>query len=203
MLLSISLVFLVVSVYGFIHSLLASLKAKVLARDWFGSSADRWYRLAYNLFATLSLLPVLALLLALPDIRLYAIPFPWVLITLAIQFLAMLALAVGLLQTGVWSFLGLRQLIGPPEAGPPRLVVTGLNGWVRHPLYTAGLVFIWLSPVMTVNLLTLNVGLTLYIVIGAWLEERKLWREFGETYAEYRERTPMLVPGIKYRRRKT
>jgi protein-S-isoprenylcysteine O-methyltransferase Ste14 len=65
---------------------------------------------------------------------------------------------------------------------------------VRHPLYTAGLLFIWLIPVMTANLLALNIGLTMYLIIGALFEERKLVREFGEAYIQYRKNTPMLVP---------
>jgi protein-S-isoprenylcysteine O-methyltransferase Ste14 len=77
------------------------------------------------------------------------------------------------------------------------LVVRGLYRWVRHPLYTAGLVLIWLSPVMTANLLALNAGLTIYIVAGAMLEERKLQAEFGEAYAAYKRRTPMLIPGAR------
>ena len=51
-----------------------------------------------------------------------------------------------------------------------------------------------LLPVMTINLLALNLGLTLYIVVGAVFEERKLVREFGDVYVEYQRRVPMLVP---------
>jgi len=69
-------------------------------------------------------------------------------------------------------------------------VLTGLYRWVRHPLYTAGLLFIWLIPVMTANLLALNIGLTIYLITGALFEERKLVREFGEAYIEYRKVTP-------------
>jgi len=68
---------------------------------------------------------------------------------------------------------------------------------VRHPLYTAGLIFIWLLTEMTVNRLALNIGLSLYLVIGALYEERKLVLEFGQAYQEYRERTPMLIPWRK------
>jgi protein-S-isoprenylcysteine O-methyltransferase Ste14 len=69
--------------------------------------------------------------------------------------------------------------------------------WVRHPLYTAGLLIIWLFPIMTCNLLALNIGMTLYILLGAVLEERKLEREFGEAYAQYKSRTPMLIPFLR------
>jgi protein-S-isoprenylcysteine O-methyltransferase Ste14 len=77
-------------------------------------------------------------------------------------------------------------------------VTNGLYRYVRHPLYTAGLLFIWLIPVMTVNLLALNIGLTAYLIVGARYEERKLVKEFGEEYLHYRERTPMLIPRLRF-----
>ena len=188
------LILLAVFMYGFIHSLLASLKAKRSARSALGKGTDRWYRLAYNVFATLSLLPVLILPVILPDRNLYTVAYPWTVLFLAGQALAVLALIVGLWQTGVWSFLGLQQFVEPVPSEPQELSIRGLYRCVRHPSYTAGLVFIWLVPVMTLNLLALNIGLTIYLVVGAMFEERRLLREFGEAYAEYQEQTPMLIP---------
>ena len=49
---------------------------------------------------------------------------------------------------------------------------------------------------MTVNLLVLNLGLTIYLVVGAIYEERKLVREFGDLYVDYQKRVPMLIPGL-------
>ena len=191
------IILLVVLLYGLVHSFLASLWTKDRARDWIGPSADRWYRLFYNVVATLTLLPVLALPALLPDRQLYAIQTPWVYLTLAGQLLALVALGIGVLQTGTLHFLGLAQLFENPEKEPRAMVTGGLYRWVRHPLYTAGLVFIWLVPVMTANLLALNVGLTVYLVVGALYEERKLVKEFGEEYLRYRQRTPMLIPGVR------
>ena len=192
------LVFLATLAYGLVHSILASLWAKSRAQQWLGSLAERGYRLAYNLFATVSLLPVLALPALLPDRRLYVIPFPWVLLSSGVQLLALAALGIGLLQTGVVSFLGLRQLVRSPGKEAPSLVAKGLYRYVRHPLYTAGLVLIWLVPVMSVNLLALNLGLSLYILVGTYYEERKLRREFGADYEAYMRRTPMLIPGSRH-----
>jgi methanethiol S-methyltransferase len=190
------LVFLAVMVYGLVHSLLASLGVKARFRRWLGSFSDRVYRLAYNIFAGLTLLPVLALPAVLPDRGIYTIPFPWALLTLAIQGLAALVLVAGLLQTGIWSFLGLRQLVSPAEEEPAELVVSGLYRWVRHPLYAAGLVFIWLTPRMTYNSLALILGLSIYLAVGALFEERKLVKEYGSAYERYRQNTPMLFPGL-------
>jgi len=188
------LIILAVFLYGLVHSLLALPWAKRRARQWFGPAADRWYRLGYNLFGVISLLPVLALPALLPDQTLYTIPIPWTYLALAGQAAAVVMLVVGVKQTGAWKFLGLQQAFAPEDQSPPRLVLTGLYRWVRHPLYTAGLLFIWLIPVMTANLLALNIGLTIYLIIGALFEERKLVREFGEVYIQYRKVTPMLIP---------
>ena len=103
-----------------------------------------------------------------------------------------------LAPNGDYLFLGMRQAFLPEDTTPPRLVTDGLYRYVRHPLYTAGLVFIWLLPIMTWNLLALNIGLTAYILIGATFEERKLLSQFGETYADYRRKTPMLIPGTGF-----
>ncbi len=191
------IIFVAVMVYGVLHSLLATHPAKDLARRWLGEASGRVYRLAYNIFAAVSLLPVLALVALLPDRRLYTLPSPWSFLALTMQGVAVLALLVGLWQTGAWSFLGLEQLVRPTGGDEPQLVIRGLYRWVRHPLYTAGLVFIWLTPQMTTNLLVLNVGLTIYLIIGAYFEECKLLRQFGPAYAEYQRRTPMIVPGLR------
>jgi protein-S-isoprenylcysteine O-methyltransferase Ste14 len=190
------IILLAVVVYGVIHSLLATLAAKARARQWFGPVADRWYRLAYNFLGIVTFLPILGLVAAYPGERLYAIPTPWSYLTLAGQLLALVALLIGLLQTGIWSFLGFEQMLVPGKTSNSVMVTNGLYRWVRHPLYTAGLIFIWLTPIMTSGLLVLNIGLTVYLVVGAYYEERKLVREFGEDYVEYQKKTPMLIPGL-------
>ncbi len=192
------LILLAMLIYGGLHSALASLAVKAHTRKWFGAAADRWFRVVYNLVAALTLLPVLALPVLLVDEPLYSTPSPWNLVAMSGQFLALVGLVAGLLQTGATSFLGLRQLLEPDQA-PPRLVTSGLYRYVRHPLYTAGLLFIWLIPEMTYNLLALNIGITAYVLLGALVEERKLLSEFGEAYAAYRRNTPMLIPFLKLR----
>jgi protein-S-isoprenylcysteine O-methyltransferase Ste14 len=188
-----------VLIYGFFHSLLASMWVKRRFRLWFGPETERWYRLAYNALAVVSLVPILVMTAILPDRTIYAIPSPWALIPLSIQGLAGIAAIVGLWQTGLLSFFGLQQFLHPPNSSPPVMVVSGLYRWVRHPLYTAGLVFIWLTPVMTLNILAMNLGLTLYLVVGALFEERKLLAEYGAAYREYMQRIPMLVPHFNAR----
>jgi methanethiol S-methyltransferase len=181
--------------WGVIHSLLASNTFKAWLTNLLGKSLMRGYRLFYNLFSLLSFLPILWLVATLPDAPLYSIPAPISYAMFLGQELAALLLLVGVLQTDTLSFIGLRQLF--EEGKPAKFVTSGLYRLVRHPLYTAGLLFLWLSPQVTVNSFTLYVGATVYILIGAYFEERKLVREFGAVYAEYKSKTPMLIPWLK------
>ena len=186
------LVVLASALWGFIHSLTASLKMKEAARKTFGVPVMNGYRLFYNSFSVITFLPILALTAWLPDVPLYTIPAPWVNITLILQLSAVIVLIIGVFQTDVWSFIGLSQIMGRPSEG---IIVTGgLYRYVRHPLYSAGLVFLWLTPLMTLNRFVLYLCLTLYIFIGVGFEERKLIREFGKDYLDYKARTPMVFP---------
>ena len=117
------------------------------------------------------------------------------------QGISAILLVVGVLQTDTLSFVGLRQLFETEEK-PSKLVTKGFYRYIRHPLYTFGLLFLWLSPVVTINSFVLYVFLTIYILVGAHFEERKLLREFGQEYVDYKAATPMLIPGLKFGRNK-
>ena len=190
-----------VLVYGFIHSLLATLAAKARARQWFGPGTDRWYRLAYNFLGILTFLPVLALTAGLPSQRLYEIPTPWSYVTLAGQLLALLALGIGLLQTGIWTFLGFEQMLNPSQDEPAQMVTRGLYRWVRHPLYFATVVILLLWSRMTVNWAAFIAVSAAYFYLGSIPEEEKLVEEFGDAYRRYQQVVPRLVPrpGRMYR----
>jgi len=192
---------LVVLIWGVVHSVTASMGAKDWIRRALGSGAMRFYRLSYNIFSVISFAPILWLMFVLPDRVFYSIPTPWVYLSVAGQFGALVVLVVGVLQTDTLSFVGLKQLLGETER-PSKLVTRGLYRWVRHPLYSAGLLFIWLTPVMSINSLIVIISASSYIIVGALFEERKLEREFGVAYSEYKAVTPMLVPGLVFRRNK-
>ena len=192
---------LAVLLWGVIHSVTASLGAKDWVRHALGNTGLRFYRLSFNVFSVISFVPILWLMIILPDKVLYRVPAPWMYLFLVGQLTSVVLLVVGVLQTDTLSFVGLRQLIEGQER-PSQLVTHGLYRWVRHPLYTAGLLFIWLTPVMSQNTLVVILAATVYIIVGAFFEERKLKREFGQEYEEYRSETPMLIPGLNFGRNK-
>jgi protein-S-isoprenylcysteine O-methyltransferase Ste14 len=67
---------------------------------------------------------------------------------------------------------------------------------IRHPIMLGFLVAFWSTPRMTVGHLLFTATTTVYILIALQLEERDLKSYFGETYKEYRKRTPMFIPRI-------
>jgi hypothetical protein len=71
----------------------------------------------------------------------------------------------------------------------------GALKYVRHPYYFAGIVFVWCRPLYTKDLVV-NIIFTIYFIIGAINEERKLLKEFGDDYIEYRKKVPMIIPAF-------
>lgn len=105
----------------------------------------------------------------------------------------------------IWGMLALRDLdvfgnqaiiahINTSAAASMPFVIRGPYRWVRHPLYFFTLVLIWSSPDMTLDRLLFNMLFTVWIIVGAYLEERDLVAEFGEPYKRYQRSVPMLLP---------
>jgi len=45
--------------------------------------------------------------------------------------------------------------------------------------------------------IVVNIILTVYVIIGSILEEKKLILEFGDAYKKYQDDVPMLIPFTK------
>ena len=105
-------------------------------------------------------------------------------------------------QTDIWDLTGIRRLFRPEKEEPQVLVISGMYYWVRHPLYVCVLLFVWLMPLVTWNILAFNIGITVIITIGVLAEEKRLLKRFGEEYADYQKRVPMLFPGFWLKRPK-
>ena len=189
-----------IAVWGVIHSIMASTKIKEFLRSALGERVMVAYRFAYNVFSLLTFAPIYFLVLILPDHKLYSVSAPWMYVMLAGQGLSAILLLFSFLQTGPLSFVGLSQFWEGEK--PSALVTGGMYRLVRHPLYLFSLLFLWLSPSMSVNNFIFYVAITVYIFIGAYFEERKLLREFGASYAEYKSATPMMIPGLVFKRNK-
>jgi methanethiol S-methyltransferase len=98
------------------------------------------------------------------------------------------------------SFFGIRQMlnfrkenkINPSDA----IKRNGLLGIMRHPMYLALIIYLWCQNFRVVDIVV-NTVLTIYVIIGTKLEERKLVLEFGDAYIKYQQEVPMLIPFTK------
>ena len=168
----------------------------VMARDGF---KRRWTRvvpphLERSVYAALSGLLLLGLALTwrpVPGPVLWRGP----LFLLALPLLAGAGLALVNLRFDHAGLFGLRQAWQADRPAPPeRLLVVGPYRYIRHPLMACLLAFLWAQPVMPPTLALLSGGLTAYVAVGVFFEERDLSRRFHPLYAAYRRRVPALVP---------
>jgi protein-S-isoprenylcysteine O-methyltransferase Ste14 len=79
---------------------------------------------------------------------------------------------------------------------PVRFSVPGFYRLVRHPLYVGWTIVFWATPIMTGSHLLFAIGMTTYMLVAIYFEERNLVDQHGEAYIAYRRRTPMLIPRL-------
>ncbi len=104
--------------------------------------------------------------------------------------------AVGL---NVWARLsfsaGTFRVTAAP--GGDAILRSGPYGFIRHPMYSAALLFIWAGVLSHLSGLTLAVGIavTCLAVVRVRAEERLLRARYAD-YAEYARTTKALVPYV-------
>lgn len=179
-----------------LHSLLAAQRVS----DALGRRMGRGraaYRLLYNLFAAATALPLWAAATAADSAPL----FRWEGWLTAVR-IALIAGAVALAAAGGrhyrWSHLsGIAQLRAgtsfPLLSETQRFTTEGVLGLMRHPWYAAAILILWAREIGTLGL-AVNLLLSLYLLIGAHLEERRLLAQFGDAYQAYRSRVSMFFP---------
>jgi len=145
----------------------------------------------------------------MPDQELWVAPLwlRWLMYGIQIAGLTFGSLAFEYLDT--WEFIGFKQIwryvsrhevAGNIEGQTQKeLVMDGVYGIVRHPLYFAGLVIFTFNPHVTFNSLTVTVLADLYFLFGMFIEERRFLKIFGGQYLVYMKRVPRFIPGWKRR----
>lgn len=188
----------------FVHSyLIAPAVTKVLQEKL--GTRYYWFRLIYNIVAVVSLVIIWRYQPIVND----TILFSWAGQLRFVQ-IPVFLLSIGLFFSGarnydMLQFLGIRQLVEKRTtkviSSSGKFVASGIHRYTRHPWYLGGILIIWTGLVeLTVSRLIMNSVLTLYFVVGACLEERKLVAEFGNEYRKYQEQVSMLLPLKRFRR---
>ncbi|MDR7666592.1 isoprenylcysteine carboxylmethyltransferase family protein [Methanosarcina sp. Z-7115] len=182
--------------FAVIHSLTASLPFKRLLVRGLGSRAEMLYLPAYSLIAVLTILPLVYLLYKYPGRILYKIRSPWRWLMVGGQLIAAI-IAPRAFQDAPHRFKIRSQLSAPrtPEAGS--LNIRGIYRWIRDPFLLSGLVIIWLTPIMTVNLLVIYILTTIYLFLGSLHWETRLVAQFGDEYRKYQIRVNRIIPGLR------
>jgi len=156
-----------------------------------------YYRLYYNLFSILTLIPILFYPFSIRERVLFDWPGAWLLLKLAMYIAAFKLFYGGYRVYDLQYVVGLKQIryFSTEKKLEPMLFKTsGILEYVRHPWYAGGILLIWGFGDITDVSLVIKVILTGYFIIGTILEERKLVVEIGEPYKEYCRRVPMLIP---------
>jgi len=97
---------------------------------------------------------------------------------------------------GVILFLTALFTIKSLETYSGDLITKGIYSMIRHPMYLALIIYLWCQTFRVVDIIV-NIILTIYVIIGTILEEKKLILEFGEAYKQYQKKVPMLIPFTK------
>jgi protein-S-isoprenylcysteine O-methyltransferase Ste14 len=111
-----------------------------------------------------------------------------------------LVAAAGTFMINHFHLLGLRQAWlharGEPQSDVP-FQQRALYRYIRHPIMLGLLLMFWASPRMTVGHAVFAAGMTVYILVGTWFEERQLRRQLGSVYDQYRASVPAsIVPRL-------
>lgn len=179
------------------HSYLAANKVKASAEKFLGDKFV-YYRIAYNLLSLIFLSLILYILLFRHELDFVFQP------TGFISFAGIVLMAAGILimvlafrNYDLGEFSGIKQLAQKIHH-PEKLMIQGLNAYVRNPLYFGIIIFIlgyFIHQPTWMNLVSLII-IDVYIYIGATLEEKKLEEVFGEEYRSYKRKVKMLIPFV-------
>ena len=178
--------------YGFLHSALAATRVKSFFSTLLGAYF-RYYRLFYSIFAAISLAVILIYQYSFYSPLLLQVPEPvrWLMIPFLLAGLLIMAICI---RKYFYYLSGIDVLF--PKPAEAKLDTGGIHQYVRHPLYSGTLLTIWALLILfpySNNLIAATV-ITAYTILGAGFEERKLIRQFGSAYIDYKHKVPMLIP---------
>ena len=183
--------------FFFSHSLLAANAVKHWAEKLLGGFY-RFYRILYNLLSLVFLADILYLLYAEQSADLlFAVSLTLRTIAYVLMVDGLIIMLMAFSNYDLAEFAGISQLAKQLHH-PDKLVIKGINRYVRNPLYTGIIVFIagWFVQQPSYEYLLSMLIIYIDSYIGATLEERKLEEVFGDEYRAYKSKVRMLIPFI-------
>lgn len=198
--------------FAFVHSLCVTSRVKGLIRGLLGKRfVKAFYRLIYTIFSAATTFGAVWVVLKIPDHCIFRGP-AW--LRWPMHGVQAAGLVIGLLSFNAvhflefvgaaqaWQYMTERRVAGDMEGiTGERLVKTGMYAVVRHPLYLAGIMIFTFEPNITRNWLTVSLLADAYFIYGAFVEERRLIKRFGDEYRRYMKEVPRFLPRLRGGRR--
>ena len=181
-----------------IHSAMISLTVNTYFKHKLGGYY-KFYRLFYNLVASATFIPLVLYSRWLKGPVLFRWEGHMIIVQIALLIIVISLFVSGALKYDMLQFVGFRQIkSGRSHSALSKggqIDTSGILSITRHPWYLAAIILVWIAyREMYVSTLIVNVILTIYLVIGTFLEERKLIIELGDNYRDYKNRVSMLLP---------
>ncbi|MEO7048209.1 MAG: isoprenylcysteine carboxylmethyltransferase family protein [Ferruginibacter sp.] len=181
------LLFIYWTIWCFLHSFLANERIKAGLEEYF-NMGENSYRLYYNLFAAITLGLIIYYQSGVLSPLIFNV---YTLVIITGSFLVLTGFAIMLVCISKYF----RQMSGIKPITPV-LITSGLNKYVRHPLYLGTFVFI--GGLVALFPTIANAGTFVIILIYTLscivIEEKKLINIFGSQYIYYQKKVPMIIP---------
>jgi protein-S-isoprenylcysteine O-methyltransferase Ste14 len=110
-----------------------------------------------------------------------------------------IAVQVAAVVLNVWARISFQRGTFRVTAAPgaASIITRGPYRLIRHPMYSAALVFIWAGVASHLSVLTISVGVvvTAVVIVRVIVEERLLRAKYPE-YPDYSRSTKALIPFV-------
>ena len=181
-----------------LHSALISVTVTEYAKRKLGDRF-RFYRIFYNVFSLVTFVPLVAYSVSIRGQPVFRWEGPLVIVRCILVVLSLFLFVAGGWHYSLFDFFGIRQVRTkrPSRAlsWADTFVASGIHKVIRHPWYLGGIIIFWTGTGnLSLSMILDNLVITSYFIVGTILEERKLVREFGESYREYQKQVSMLLP---------
>jgi protein-S-isoprenylcysteine O-methyltransferase Ste14 len=184
---------------------LFALTHTVMARPWF---KEKWTKIVppaaerstYVLVSSLILILLYREWVPMTD-TVWSVTDPtWAMVLWVLYFAGYGIVLVSTFLINHFELFGLSQVLANLRQSPGpglKFVQPLFYKIIRHPLYVGWIMAFWATPEMTTGHLVFAIALTAQILISIPYEEHDIEEALGETYRDYKRRTPMLVPFLK------
>lgn len=188
------IIILASTLFGIQHSGLSAFRVKT-------KIIKRWGKTGYaRIFSITSLITLIIAFLSMNFGEwIYFVTQP-ALINLPLFVLGVISVVSGLILASMASrVISVSTVADMRPHRKAELVTDGIYSRIRHPLYLAvfllfsGIALIYPFPVVII----FSLSMIAYTVIGAYFEEQKLVKFFGEAYLEYKKSAGFIIPKLR------